>query len=119
MKEKLHDKTNWLWKASPFIIALLFTLNVSAQAQTVNGNVSDVNSAGLPGVNVIVKGTSQGTITDQNGDYSLEVSSSDAVLFNVSNVRNSFWIKLRESLFISKLFFVLQNPTFFSAGFAA
>ena len=40
-------------------------------------------------------------------------------VFVVSNVRNPGSIKLRDRLLISKLFFVLQNPTFFSAGFAA
>ncbi len=79
MKEKLLDKTNWLWKASPFIMALLFSLNVGAQSLTVNGNVTTDDDAGLPGVNVIIKGTSQGTITDLNGNYSLDGASSDAV----------------------------------------
>ena len=81
MNEKLHNKTNWLWKASPFIMALLFSLNVNAQSLTVNGKVTTVgDDSGLPGVNVIVKGTSVGTVTDVNGDYALDVGSSDAIL---------------------------------------
>lgn len=39
-------------------------------------------------------------------------------LFNVSNVRSPGSIKLRDTLFISKLFSLIQNSAFFSAGFA-
>lgn len=81
MKEKLHDKTNWLWKASPFLLAMLFSLGVNAQSFTVKGKVtSDSDEAGLPGVNVIVKGTSVGTVTDIDGEYVLDVGSGEAIL---------------------------------------
>ena len=51
------------------------------QAQTVTGNVtSSEDNEGLPGVNVIVKGTSQGTVTDVNGQYSINVPSSESIL---------------------------------------
>lgn len=47
--------------------------------QTVTGVISD--SAGpLPGVSVIEKGTSNGTVSDFNGEYSLKVTNTDAVL---------------------------------------
>ena len=81
MKERLHDKTKWLWKASPFIMAMLFSLNVSAQSLTVNGKITtNEDGSGVPGVNVILKGTTVGTVTDIEGNYSLEVSGTDAVL---------------------------------------
>ena len=51
------------------------------QAITVTGKViSSEDQEGLPGVNVIVKGTSQGTVTDVNGDYKIEVPSKESVL---------------------------------------
>lgn len=52
-----------------------------AQAHTVSGQVisSDEGEA-LPGVNVIIQGTSVGTSTNLEGQFSLEVSSGDAVL---------------------------------------
>src|SRR5687767_3266776 len=40
---------------------------------TVTGKVVDENNAGLPGVNVVLKGTSIGTSTDANGEYSLGI----------------------------------------------
>ncbi len=50
------------------------------QAKTVTGTVTDGNGLPLPGVNVIERGTSNGTQTDFDGNYSIDVSSSDAVL---------------------------------------
>lgn len=45
-----------------------------AQAQnTVSGTVTDETGSGLPGVNVLVKGTTNGTTSDANGQYSLSV----------------------------------------------
>lgn len=48
--------------------------------ETVKGKVTDESGAGLPGVNVVVKGTSTGTTTDISGSYSLNASSASAVL---------------------------------------
>lgn len=50
-------------------------------AITVSGTVKDASTQQpLPGVNVIVKGTTNGTTTDSDGRYSLSVSEEDAVL---------------------------------------
>jgi TonB-linked SusC/RagA family outer membrane protein len=59
-------------------LALSFT---AAHAQTlVKGKVTDENNTGMPGVNILVRGTTTGTTTDSNGDYSLNVEANDAVL---------------------------------------
>ncbi|MGB7395533.1 MAG: SusC/RagA family TonB-linked outer membrane protein, partial [Pricia sp.] len=50
-----------------------------AKAQTVSGTVSD-DTGPLPGVNVLVKGTTNGTQTDFDGNYTLDVSEADAIL---------------------------------------
>ena len=42
-------------------------------ALTVKGKISDEQGQPLPGVSVIVKGTANGTTTDNNGGYSLNV----------------------------------------------
>jgi hypothetical protein len=49
-------------------------------AIAVSGKVRDENGADFPGVNILVKGTSIGTSTDINGDYSLEVPDQSSVL---------------------------------------
>ncbi len=48
---------------------------------TVTGKVQSAeDEEGIPGVNVVVKGTSQGTVTDLDGNYTLEVPSAESVL---------------------------------------
>jgi TonB-linked SusC/RagA family outer membrane protein len=47
---------------------------------TVSGTVTDESAQPLPGVNVLEKGTVNGTNTDQNGSYKLEVQDENAVL---------------------------------------
>ena len=51
------------------------------QAITVTGSVTSSEDAdGLPGVNVILKGTSQGTVTDVEGNYSINVPDGNTFL---------------------------------------
>ena len=52
----------------------------AALAITVKGKVTGEDGAGLPGVTIRVKGTTQGTVTDMDGNYSLSVADGDAVL---------------------------------------
>jgi len=53
----------------------------SIQAQTVTGTITDATDGTLlPGVNVIIKGTKIGASSDFNGNYSIEVTSADAIL---------------------------------------
>ncbi|MCC9134896.1 SusC/RagA family TonB-linked outer membrane protein [Pontibacter silvestris] len=47
---------------------------------TVTGTVTDENGVGLPGVTVVVKGTTQGTATDINGSFTLPEVEDGAVL---------------------------------------
>ena len=51
---------------------------VNAQ-QTINGAVVDESGVGVPGANVIVKGTSNGAVTDFDGNFSISASSSDVL----------------------------------------
>jgi TonB-linked SusC/RagA family outer membrane protein len=63
------------------LLALLMTLSLVGYGQSLlKGRVTDENDQPLPGVNVLIKGTSQGTVTDANGEYSLNSVSSDAVV---------------------------------------
>ncbi len=48
--------------------------------KNIQGKVIDENDAPLPGVNVVVKGTTTGTVTDIQGNYRLTVSDEAAVL---------------------------------------
>lgn len=55
-------------------------LAVSAQQITVTGRVTDSSGDPIPWADVYQKGTSTGTVTDDDGSYSIKVSSSEAVL---------------------------------------
>ncbi len=67
-------------KSSLLLIALLGSIVVHAQNTTVSGKVLGATGEELLGVNVFVKGTRIGTTTDIEGNYSLNISSQDAIL---------------------------------------
>lgn len=52
----------------------------SQQQKSVSGKVTDSSGASLPGVSVVVKGTTNGTITDTNGNYSLSNVPDNAIV---------------------------------------
>ena len=54
-------------------------LAVAQQALEVTGRVTDQNDNGIPGATVVIKGTTQGTITDLSGEYMI-TATADAVL---------------------------------------
>ncbi|WP_242085796.1 SusC/RagA family TonB-linked outer membrane protein [Aestuariivivens sediminis] len=60
-------------------LAVQFTF---AQEKTVSGKVTDGNELPLPGTTVLVKGTSSGTSTDFDGNYSIEVSEGQSLVFS-------------------------------------
>lgn len=62
-----------------FIFYFFSSYAVTAQI-TVSGSVKDDGKEPLPGVNVVVKGTTNGTITDFDGNFSLKVPSEESVL---------------------------------------
>lgn len=66
-------------KTKIFLLAATFLCFGLAKAQTVSGTVSD-ESGPLPGANVLVKGTTTGTQTDFDGNYTLLDVGSDATL---------------------------------------
>src|SRR5688572_32120073 len=66
---------------SLIILSVSFT---SAWAQTlVSGRVTSASEPdGMPGVNVVVKGSSLGTITDVDGRYSVEMPNGSTIVFS-------------------------------------
>lgn len=63
-------------------ILLVAGLHHSVFAQTirVSGTVTDESGESLPGVSIMVKSTNNGTTTDNNGKYALEVADGNAIL---------------------------------------
>ena len=56
-------------------IFLMSSISVFAQKSMITGKVVDVNNEPLIGVNVLVKGTTNGTVTDIDGKYSISAPS--------------------------------------------
>jgi TonB-linked SusC/RagA family outer membrane protein len=63
-------------------VLLLASLSAIAQQRTISGMVTDVeNGDPLIGANVIIKGTTNGTVTDFDGKYSLSANPGDVLVF--------------------------------------
>jgi len=85
MEKTLLKKINSLGLHSQRVLLLIPMLLVtvcSVVAQNiVSGRVTSIeDGSGIPGVNILIKGTLQGTITDTNGGYTLSIPSADATL---------------------------------------
>jgi len=74
-------KTNDMKKLKlPFFLAFLATL--TTMAQEITGTVYDDQNIPLPGVSILLKGTTTGTITDFDGKYTIEADSGDILVFS-------------------------------------
>ena len=64
------------------------TANFSSQIKNVSGRVTDSTGAPLPGVTVLIKGTTQGTVTDFDGNYSIsDVPVNGTLVFSFVGMR--------------------------------
>jgi hypothetical protein len=66
-------------KITNLLMVLMFTMTSTIFAQTITGTVNDEDGP-LPGANVIVKGTTNGTTTDFDGKFSLNVTEGSGTL---------------------------------------
>jgi len=66
----------------------MFTTSVWAQEKTVSGTVTDGQGMPLPGVNVLVEGTQRGTQTDFDGNFSLQASEGEVLLFSYLGMKS-------------------------------
>lgn len=80
----MQSETIGIKKHLPFFVAALFALLYCApgfaQKTSVHGTVTDPNGEPLAGVNIMVKGTTTGTMSDPDGKYSLDVPGPASVL---------------------------------------
>jgi TonB-dependent starch-binding outer membrane protein SusC len=77
-------KLNSMRLKSLFILLLLIIVQYSfAQQKTISGKVTDQKSSeSLPGVTIMVVGTTTGTVTDLDGNYSIAVKNGDVLEFS-------------------------------------
>ncbi len=74
----MNSKLNTIFM---LFMALIVQLSF-AQEKTISGTVTDENALPLPGVNIVVKGTTNGTQTDFDGNYSISASSGATLTFS-------------------------------------
>lgn len=66
-------------KITLFVCVLLCSYTYG---QTITGKVTDATDVPLPGVTIVISGTTTGTSTDFDGNYSIEASSGDVLQFS-------------------------------------
>ena len=71
---------NLCFRLLMMLAVMFFALDVSAQA-TINGHVKDEAGDGVIGASVVVKGTSNGTVTDFDGNFSLKCQPGATLVF--------------------------------------
>ena len=73
-------------KGYKFLASLMLLLctciSMYAQEKTITGTVVSEESGPLPGVNVIIKGTNNGALTDFDGIYTIQASIGDILVFS-------------------------------------
>lgn len=76
-------KINYEVVDSKILLNRASTTNIDAQVieQTIKGKITDAEKGeGIPGASIAIKGTSKGTVSDENGNYTLTVPNEKAVL---------------------------------------
>ena len=69
-------------KKGLLLIFVFFPLWLLAQEVKVKGNVKDDEGLGMLGVSVVVKGTTKGVATDNDGNFELKVNRNDVLVFS-------------------------------------
>ncbi|MBT8289754.1 MAG: TonB-dependent receptor [Muriicola sp.] len=70
------------------VTSLIFS-SVSGQTQTITGTVTDNFNQPLLGVNIVIEGTSRGTVTDIDGTYSIEAAAEEVLIFSYVGFNSS------------------------------
>jgi TonB-linked SusC/RagA family outer membrane protein len=107
-------RTNNHKKLTVLLVMFFMSIGIFSQ-QTITGKITDQKGNPIPGVNVMEKGTGNGTATDMDGSYSLSVSGPEAKLVITSvgfssqelevGSRNALDIEMKEeSTFLDEVF---------------
>lgn len=73
------------------VFSFAITQQVQAQVKTISGTVkAESDGTPLPGVNVVVQGTTKGSQTDYDGKYVIEASAGDVLVFSFIGMKTKF-----------------------------
>ncbi|MBL0341712.1 MAG: TonB-dependent receptor [Bacteroidetes bacterium] len=81
MKFKLHYKL-----ITVLILFLLVSISVHAQNGSIVGKVTDISNVGLPGASVVITGTTQGAMSDLDGNFKITNVKSGSVNLTISYI---------------------------------
>jgi TonB-linked SusC/RagA family outer membrane protein len=73
-------KSAWIFLLLLIVFASPVLCAQEIQEREINGKVVDPDGQFIPGVNIVVKGTSNGTISDADGMYTIKINQENAVL---------------------------------------
>ncbi|HSM63903.1 MAG TPA: carboxypeptidase-like regulatory domain-containing protein, partial [Gillisia sp.] len=78
-------------KFSRFLTLILaFVVQITfAQQQSVTGTVADEDGLPLPGVNIIIKGTTTGVQSDFDGNYAIQAAQGDVLVFSFIGLKKA------------------------------
>jgi TonB-linked SusC/RagA family outer membrane protein len=78
---KKHFQTKVKTRLFGLMLLMLFTvLNAAAQSANVSGTVKDETGESVPGATVLVKGSQTGTVTDIDGNFSIQAAPGDILV---------------------------------------
>ena len=77
-----EKRTSWLRNILAIACLLLTSSSLFSQTKTVTGTVTDALNEPLIGVSVLIQGTSSGTVTDLDGNYSISVTPDNVLEFS-------------------------------------
>ena len=71
-----------------FFMILIGTIHLAAQEKIISGIISDSDAVPLPGVNVIIKNSNIGAVSDFDGNYSISGKTGDVLIFSFVGFEN-------------------------------
>ena len=75
------DKNNTIFKLVLIVLAFFASATLTMGQVTVSGKITDAeDGSGIPGANILESGTSSGTVTDFEGNFTLSVQGASSVL---------------------------------------
>ena len=81
---KLHLMKLSFFQLCMVAVLSLISVTLFAQTKKVTGKILNEESKGMAGVSVSIKGKKTGTVTNQNGDYTLNASDGDILVFSLT-----------------------------------
>tara|TARA_R110002051_G_scaffold117009_2_gene190620 strand:- start:24128 stop:27235 length:3108 start_codon:yes stop_codon:yes gene_type:complete len=83
-----HDFFEKIIKKAFFISLMVFSLGIYAQQKTITGTITTPNGEPIPGVNILQKGTTNGTVSDFDGNYSIDAPSGSTLVFTSIGIKS-------------------------------